>query len=73
MGRGSLWAGGAGTWEVPLATVPLCHRPERRCLKWVLTSGRPGSKHRGVTMETTTQDPWGPGMGGVASARCGQG
>lgn len=56
-----------------LATVPLSHCPERRWLKRVLTSGRPGSKHRGVSMETTTQDQWGPGMGGVASARCGQG
>lgn len=73
MGRGSLWAGGAGTGEVPLATVLLSHRPERRWLKRVLTSGRPGSKHRGVSMEMTTQDQWGPGMGGVASARCGQG
>lgn len=44
-------------------------RPERRWLKRVLTSGRPGSKHRGVSMETTTQDQWRPGMGGVASAR----
>lgn len=63
---------GAGMEEGPLATVPLSHRPER-WLKRVLTSGRRGSKHRGVSMETTTQDQWGPGMGGVASARCAQG
>lgn len=57
-----------------MATATLSRRPQRGWLKLVLTSGRPGSKHSGVSMETQQRRTrWGLGMGRVASAWCGSG
>lgn len=43
---------------------------KRRWLKLVLTSGRPGSRHGGISMETQVCRPCGAGDVGVASAWC---
>lgn len=52
----------------------LSHRPRRRWLQLVGTSGRPGSKCSGVSMETEQhRTKQGLGMAGVASAWCGRG
>lgn len=64
MGRGAR-GGGKG--------VSGCSRPttqKRRWLKLVLTSGRPGSRHGGISMETQVCRPCGAGDVGVASAWC---
>lgn len=54
--------------------MTLSHLPKRRWLKLGPTSGRPGSKHSGVSMETQQRrTKWGRGMGGVARAWCGPG
>lgn len=54
--------------------MTLSHLPKRRWLKLGPMSGRPGSKHSGVSMETQQRRiKWGRGMGGVARAWCGPG
>lgn len=65
--REDIWAQGACGQEGrgPLAAAVLSHNPESRWVKLVLTSGRPGSKHRGVSMETQQhRTKWGLEMGG---------